>query len=98
MVHARCVFVARICSPILDINVAIFGVGAMECMCAHTRPRFTLSSDRGLGNGVRIHVISKGKILSTRDSELGSSSSSSAIDSCAGQIFSPVDATKPAVR
>ena len=27
-----------------------------------------------------------------------SSSSSSAIDSRAGQIFSPVDATKPAVR
>ena len=69
----------------------------MECVCAHTRPRFILSSDRGLGNGVRIHVISKGKILSTRDSEVGSSSSS-AIDSHAGQIFSLVDATKPDVR
>ena len=34
----------------------------MECMCAQTRPRFILASDRDSGgNGVRIDVNSKGK-------------------------------------
>ena len=33
----------------------------MECMCAQTRPRFMLSSERVLGNGVRTHGNSKGK-------------------------------------
>ena len=28
----------------------------MECMCAQTRPQFTLSSEKVLGDGVRIHV------------------------------------------
>ena len=38
----------------------------MKCMCAQTRPRFILSSERGfLGNGVWTHVNSKGKIPST---------------------------------
>ena len=36
----------------------------MECMCEQTRPRFILSSERVLGNGVRTHVNSKGKIPS----------------------------------
>ena len=36
----------------------------MECMCAQTRPRFILSSERVLGNGVRTYVNSKGKIRS----------------------------------
>ena len=31
----------------------------MECMCALTRPRFTLSSERVLGNGVVTHVNKK---------------------------------------
>ena len=35
----------------------------MECMCTQTRPRFTLSSARVLWNGVRTHIISKGKII-----------------------------------
>ena len=43
----------------------------MECMCAQSRPQFMLSSIRVLGNGVRTHVNSKGKIPSTRDSEEG---------------------------
>ena len=35
----------------------------MEYMCAQTRARFILSSERFfLGNGVRTHVNSKGKI------------------------------------
>ena len=34
----------------------------MECMCVQTRPLFMLSSKGFLGNGVRIHVNSKGKI------------------------------------
>ena len=39
----------------------------MECMYAQTRPPFILSSERvSGGNGVRIHVNSKGKIPSTR--------------------------------
>ena len=38
MVCAGCVFVAG--------NVRIFRVHAMKCMCAQTRPRFTLSSER----------------------------------------------------
>ena len=34
-------------------------------MCAQTRARFVLSSERVLGSGVRTHVNSKGKIPST---------------------------------
>ena len=37
----------------------------MECMCAQTRLRFILSSERVFGNGVRTHVNSKGKIPAT---------------------------------
>ena len=37
----------------------------MECMCAQTRPRFILSSERVVGNGVRTHANTKGKIPST---------------------------------
>ena len=37
----------------------------MECMCAQTRPLFILSSERVLGNGVRTHVNSEEKTLST---------------------------------
>ena len=45
----------------LEHECWIFSIRAMECMCAQTRPRFTLSSKRGLGYGVRTHVNSKGK-------------------------------------
>ena len=31
------------------MNVRIFGVLAMKCMCAQTRPRFILSSERVFG-------------------------------------------------
>ena len=31
-------------STVYDMNVGIFRLGAMECMFAHTRPRFILSS------------------------------------------------------
>ena len=37
----------------------------MECLCAQTRPRFILSSEIVLGNGVRTHVNSKEKIPPT---------------------------------
>ena len=53
------------------MNVRIFWVCAMECMCAQTRPRFILSSKRVLGNEVRTHVNSKGKTPSSRGSEEG---------------------------
>ena len=44
------------------MNVRIFWVRAMKCMCAQTRPRFILSSERILGgSGVWTHVNSKGK-------------------------------------
>ena len=33
----------------------------MACMCAQTRPRFILSSERVWGNVARTHVNSKGK-------------------------------------
>ena len=36
----------------------------MECMCAWTRPRFILSSERVLGNGLRTHVNFQGKVPS----------------------------------
>ena len=36
-------------SSITDTNVRIFWVRMMECMCAQTRPQFTLSSERVLG-------------------------------------------------
>ena len=41
----------------------------MECMCVQTRPWFILPSERGLLTGVRTHVVSKEKILSTGGSE-----------------------------
>ena len=48
------------------MNVRIFWVRAMKCMCAQTRPRFILSSEGVFwGNGVWTHVNSKGKIPST---------------------------------
>ena len=48
------------------MNVRIFWVRAMKCMCAQTRPRFILSSEGVFwGNGVWTHVNSKGKISST---------------------------------
>ena len=34
---------------LLDMNVRIFWVRAMKCMCAQTRPRFILSSERVFG-------------------------------------------------
>ena len=40
-------------------------------MCAQTRPRFILSSERVSGNEVRTHINSKGKIPSTGGSEEG---------------------------
>ena len=43
----------------------------MESMCAQTRPRFILSSERVLGNGVRTRVNPKGKIPSPGGSEEG---------------------------
>ena len=43
----------------------------MECMCPQTRPQFILSSERVLGNEVRTHVNSEGRILSTGGSEEG---------------------------
>ena len=36
-------------SPVCGMNVRIFGVHAMECMCAQTRSQFILSSERVLG-------------------------------------------------
>ena len=53
------------------MNVRIFWVLAMECMCAQTRPWFILSSGRVLGSGVRTLVNSMGKITSTGGSEEG---------------------------
>ena len=50
------------------MNVRIFCVCVMKCMCAQTRPWFILSSKT-----VRTHVNSKGKIPSTRGSEEGQS-------------------------
>ena len=67
MVHAGCFCSQH--SLILDMNVRIFWVNAMECICAQTRPRFLLSSKRVLWNGVRTHVNSKGKISCIRSSE-----------------------------
>ena len=43
----------------------------MECMFVQTRPRFILSSKSFLGNGVRTHAKSKGKMSSTGGSEEG---------------------------
>ena len=46
---------------------------SLESMHVQTRPRFILSWERILRNGVRTHVNSKGKI-STGDSEEGGTS------------------------
>ena len=51
--------------------VKIFLVRAMECMCTQSRPQFILSSERFLGNGMRTHVNSKGKLPSTGGSDEG---------------------------
>ena len=58
-------------SPDEDMNVRICWVHAMECVCAQTRPLFILSSERVLGNGVRIHISSKGKMPAMGGSEEG---------------------------
>ena len=47
------------------MNVMIFLLGAVECLCAQTGPQFILSSKRVLGNGVRTHANYKWKIPST---------------------------------
>ena len=69
--HAQCMLgvFCRWHSPVEDMSVRIFCVRVMECMRAQTRPWFTLSSERVLGNGVWTHVNSKKKIPSTRGSE-----------------------------
>ena len=61
------------------MNVRILWIRVMECMCAQTRHRFILSSERvffffflgggGGWNGVRTHVYCKGKFPSTRSLE-----------------------------
>ena len=56
----QAVFVA-----VLDMNVRIFSVLAIECKCAQTRPWFILTCERVWGNEVRTHVYSNGKLLST---------------------------------
>ena len=43
----------------------------LECICAQTRPRFILSSERVLGNGVKNHINSKRKIPSAGGLEEG---------------------------
>ena len=43
------------------MNVRIFRVRPVDCMCTQTRPRSILSSERVLVKGVRTHVNSKGK-------------------------------------
>ena len=48
-----------------------FLVCAMECTCVQTRPQFILSFERVLGNGVRTHADSEGKIPCTGGSEEG---------------------------
>ena len=48
MVRAGCVFCCRH-SPVYVMNVRIFLVRAIKCMCAQTRPRFILSSERVFG-------------------------------------------------
>ena len=45
----------------------------MECICAQIRPVYTLLRRSFLGNGVRTHVNSNGKIPSTGGSEKGRS-------------------------
>ena len=47
------------------MNVIIFWVRAMKCMCAQTKPWFILSSESFGGDGVWTHINSKGKIPST---------------------------------
>ena len=53
------------------MNVRIFRVNGMECLCAQTRPRYILSSERVIGNGVRTHVITVGsKVDQTHNATL----------------------------
>ena len=94
-------------SPVLDMNVRIFGVPATECMCAQTRHRFILSSERFLKNGVRTHVDSKAKILSSRRSQEGGASEAASrrtaspthyLLSYSGPIYSCVDSTVSTYR
>ena len=56
-------------SAVKHMNVRIFWVHVMECLCAWTRPQFRLSSKRVLENEIRTHVNSKGNIPSTGGSE-----------------------------
>ena len=47
------------------MNVRIFWVRAMECMCAQSRPRFILSPERVLGQWIQKPCEFQGKIPST---------------------------------
>ena len=51
------------------MNIRIFWVHVMECMCAQARPQLILSSKRVLGGMGWTHVNSKEKIPSTRGSD-----------------------------
>ena len=44
----------------------------MECVCSQTRPQLIVSTERVLGNGVKAHVNSKVKILSSERLQGGS--------------------------
>ena len=64
-VPGGCVFVAGIHQS-RTWTSGSFESARWKCMCAQTRPRFILSSERVFwGNGVWSHVNSKGKIPST---------------------------------
>ena len=65
MVHAGCVLCCWH-SPDKDMNVRIFWVCVMECMCAQTGPQFILLIWKSFGEWSQNHVNSKGKIPLTR--------------------------------
>ena len=64
LVHAYCVSCSQH-SPNRTRMSGSFESAWYDCMCALTRPGFTLSSERVIGNGVWTHVNSQGNIPST---------------------------------
>ena len=80
-------------SPIQDMNVRVFLVHVMKCMCGQTRPQFTLSPARDVGNGISTDVDSMRK-----NPQLDSSKEGQTHDAASCRIASPAVLLQPHVH
>ena len=69
----------------------------MECIGAQTRPRFILSPKVFLGNGVRTHVNSKGKVPCSQNSVEGGTHDAVSVSGDTGPVTAGIDPLPPTV-